>query len=616
MYKESGRVGRNESIRERVACLGLSAALVLGCMGMAGCSQAATDEGQGENGDNGNSAGTLIADVANMDRSYTERDKDPSYDEASATRIALKRTTAETSASTDTTGSSGVSVAGSTVTISAEGTYIVSGSLTDGQLVVDATDTDKIQIVLDNVAIHNEDGPAVHIMQADKCFITLADGSTNTLSDGASYTLEDGTDEPYATLFSKDDLTINGSGALTVKAAYRHGICSKDDLVICGGTIQVTSAEDALRGRDCVKIADGTFIIDAGEDAIKSNNDEDPTRGFVSIDGGTFAINAGDDAVHGEFAVFVDDGQIEVGSCVEGLEGQQVYINGGTVDIVSSDDSINASSPRESTTTSQPTAGFPGNMLEDAAEASNIADANRPDAQMAVPETNGTTPPDMQEEAAPPDVPEGTGAPDFRGRTDAGGTPEAGSREADRQQGAAGNAGPKADKGGEMPSDLDAGGTRDAGANGGMPGDIAEEGCLIEINGGLISLVTEGDGIDSNGDFTMNGGTLFVSGPTNGGNGSLDVNGEAMINGGTVLMAGSSEMAQSFSGGSQAFLSTKISGASGETVSVIDPSGEQICSFTPKARFAFVVASCPQMKAGTSYTITAGQSSAEAQTGI
>lgn len=566
----------------RVACTAVAAALAIGCFGMAGCSGLGIgqDAGQGDDANSGSS--TLIADVANMDLEYTSRDKDATYDEAAATRISLDGTTASIEGE-------GAQADGSTVTVSAEGIYIFSGSLSDGQIVVDATNTEKVQLVFDGISVHNSDGPAVYIKQADKCFITLAEGSMNTLTDGADYVLEDDSDEPYATLFSKDDLTINGTGALSVNAAYRHAICSKDDLVITGGTFTVNSAEDALRGRDCVKIAAGTFAIESGEDAIKSNNDEDPTRGFVSIDGGTFAISAGDDAMHGEFAVFVEDGQIDISTCYEGLEAQQVYVNGGDVSIVSSDDSINASSPGESTSSGDapdgPAGDFAGGDMPD-----GLADGELPERGFKGEDGMGRGAADNGDGTMPGmdgSIPEGA-SDDVTGKM-GGPTEHRDSGEGDRG-----------------PQKSDAGGMR------GML-DEAEEGCLIEINGGQINLVTEGDGIDSNGDFTMNGGTLFVSGPTNSGNGSLDVAGNAIMNGGTVFAAGPTGMAQSFSGGSQAFLSARISGQSGETITITGPSEEETMSFAPKTQYSFIVVSAPQMQSGETYTITAGQNSVEAQ---
>ena len=128
--------------------------------------------------------------------------------------------------------------------------YVLSGALSDGRIVVEATDQDKIQLVFDGVSVHSGDGPAVYVKQANKVFVTLAEGTSNTLSDSATYTLEEGTDEPNAALFSKDDLTINGTGSLEVAGSYAHAVNSKDDLVITGGTLTVTAVEDGLRGRD------------------------------------------------------------------------------------------------------------------------------------------------------------------------------------------------------------------------------------------------------------------------------------------------------------------------------------------------------------------------------
>lgn len=142
-------------------------------------------------------------DVSQMDFEYSKSDQDASYDASAATTITLSGSSA-TSNST-----SGVTIDGSTVTITAAGTYVVSGTLSDGQIIVEATSADKVQIVLNGVTITNDDGPAIYVKQADKVFITLANGSQNVLKDGGTYTLESGEDEPDAVIFSKDDLTIN-----------------------------------------------------------------------------------------------------------------------------------------------------------------------------------------------------------------------------------------------------------------------------------------------------------------------------------------------------------------------------------------------------------------------
>ena len=164
---------------------------------------------------------------------------------------------------------------GADVTITAAGTYLVKGAATDATLTVNAAKTDKIQLVFDGVSLSCTDGPAVYIKCADKVFITLADGSENFLSDGSSYEIVDDGSTLDAALFSKEDLTVNGSGSLTVNGNYKHGIVSKDDLIITGGVITVTSVKAGIDGKDCVKIGGGTIRITAGSDGIRSSNDED-----------------------------------------------------------------------------------------------------------------------------------------------------------------------------------------------------------------------------------------------------------------------------------------------------------------------------------------------------
>ena len=256
------------------------------------------------------------------DLEYSNRDLDASYDAAAATKIDLS------------------SVKGD-VTIDAAGTYVLSGTM-NGCVIIDISEEEKVQVVLAGVTITNQTGPCIFVKQADKCFITLAEGTTNTLTDGASCALEDGEDEPNAALFSKEDLTINGTGALSIAANYRHGIKSKDDLVITGGTITINAVEDALNGKDCVKICGGTFTLNAGEDGIQASNDTDAGRGFVAIDSGTFAITAGDDGIHAETLLRIAGGNVDIQKSYEGLEGLEVRIDGGTVSVVSSDDGLNA----------------------------------------------------------------------------------------------------------------------------------------------------------------------------------------------------------------------------------------------------------------------------------
>lgn len=532
--------------RRRAWGRGALAVALAGSLALAGCTggtfeEAAgdvgekTEQGQGNQaqGDNGATDGVdwaSLIDIPGMDFAYSDRDRDASYDEAAATKIALTGQGA-------TVSGEGAAVEGTAVTITAAGTYVVTGELMAGSLVVSAGDQDKVQIVLDGASIRNEAGPALNIQQADKVFVTLAAGSQNTLADGASYELAEGEDEPNAALYSKADLTINGTGALTVEGNYRHGVNSKDDLVVTGGTLTVTAKEDGLRGKDCVKVADGSFAITAGGDGVKSNNDEDPTRGFVSIDGGTFAVEAGDEGfqaatylrlaggdaqikaadhalrsdveaamsggtyvveaggkgMNPETKFTMDGGTFTVAGCEEGIEAQEVIVNDGELNITASDDGINAAVAERSDETAE------------AAVATN-----------------------------------------------------------------------------------------------------ASEDCLIQINGGMVTVDAGGDGLDSNGYVEVNGGVVLASGSAGGGDSALDYEYGAKITGGAVILAGATGMAETFTEGTQPFAMVAAEGAAGTNLAVTDEAGTVLVSYTVPKAFQCAVVSAPGLTEGATGKVIVG----------
>lgn len=241
---------------------------------------------------------------------FTDRDQDASYDESSATKVSLSGSTAKVSGD-------GAKVSGSTVTITAAGTYVLSGSSENVQIVVKAGDQDKVQIVLNGVTMKGTDA-AIVVESADKTFITLAEGSKNSISDSANHTNTD-----YdAAIYSKDDLTFNGSGSLTIEGNYGNAVESNDDLRITGGTYTVKGYKNALSANDALNIKDATLNLTATEDALHADNDEDTTLGNLYIQSGTITVE----------------------SSVEALEGTNVTINGGKLDLSASDDGINASS--------------------------------------------------------------------------------------------------------------------------------------------------------------------------------------------------------------------------------------------------------------------------------
>ncbi len=315
----------------------LSAAMVLS--GCGGSTVSADTDTLAESGIQVVSAvpAAVSADTAGVETAFAEafssRDLAGTYDAASAVRIALNGT----SISCD---SSAVTVSGTTVTITAAGTYLFSGTLDNGTVIVDAGKEDKVQLVLEGVSIHSDTFAAIYVRQADKVFVTLAEGTVNTLSNGGTFTAIDDYNVD-GVIFSKDDLTLNGSGKLVISASGKHGVVCKDDLVITDGTYEITASSHALSGKDSVSIAGGTFTLTAGKDGIHSENTEDAQKGSVYLADGTFTITAGSDGVSASGILQVDGGTYTI-TASEGMEGTYLRVNGGTVQIYATDDGMNA----------------------------------------------------------------------------------------------------------------------------------------------------------------------------------------------------------------------------------------------------------------------------------
>lgn len=242
--------------------------------------------------------------TASLSEMFTQRDMEIEYDENTSTRITLSGD----SASSD---SDAVQISDSTVTITDEGTYILSGILNDGMITVCAQETDKIQLVLDNVEITSATSAAIYVLEADKVFITTASGSENILTNGGQYIAVDDNNID-AVIFSKSDLTLNGAGTLNINAASGHGVVSKDDLILTGGTYKITAASQGLSGKDSVRIADGTYTITSGKDGIHTENTDDASMGFLYIAGGTFMITAEGDGMSAGYYLQIEDGTFAI----------------------------------------------------------------------------------------------------------------------------------------------------------------------------------------------------------------------------------------------------------------------------------------------------------------
>ena len=279
---------------------------------------------------------TTSLDISETDSSndyFSSRDLSGDIDYTDAVEITLNGNSASCS-------SDGVTISGSVVTISKEGAYILSGTLSDGYIVVNTSKEEKVQLVLNGVSITSDTFAPIYVAQADKVFVTLVDGSKNTLANGGSFIAIDDSNVD-AVIFSRDDITFNGTGSLSISSPSGKGIVGKDEVTFTAGTYQIDSSGACIRANDSVAIADGTYTLTSDKDGIHAQNNDDDSLGNVYIAGGTFNIYVGDDGIHATTLLQIDDGTMNV-TAYEGLEATYVVINGGTISISASDDGINA----------------------------------------------------------------------------------------------------------------------------------------------------------------------------------------------------------------------------------------------------------------------------------
>lgn len=488
---------------------------------------------------------------------FTERDLAGTYEESGAVYVTLSDDgiTGETD---------GVVIKGQTVIITAEGTYIFSGTLSEGQIVVDA-DNAKAQIVFDNVDITCASSAAVYVKSAEKVFVTLAEGSQNTLRNTDEYVAIDDNNID-AVIFAKSDLTLNGTGSLTIISAEGHGIVSKDDLKITGGTYDITAAGHALSGKDSVRIADGTFILTAEKDGIHAENADDEEKGYIYIADGDFTITSDGDGMDASNIVQIED---------------------GTLDITAGGGAANSLKTHESDV---PGGGMPQN-------------GEKPD---------GESMPQMGEKPDGENMPQDT-------TTDESGTSTKGIKAGG---GMYLNGGTYQIDSADDSIHSNANITIADGTYTLATGDdgVHADDALI-VNGGTIT-VTEsyeglagGDGVDSNGDLTINGGEIYIDGPSDNGNSAIDYGdrSSAYVNGGTLVAIGSSGMAEGMSDSSkQKVLMVKL-GEQMEAGNVVltDSEGNVIVSYTALKTYDCVIISTAEVESGATYTLTTSGTTTE-----
>lgn len=525
---------------------------------------------------------------------YDDEDFDESYDEKTATKIELIDSGSKIEGS-------GVSEKDNTLSITAGGTYILTGSY-NGQIKIVAND-ETVHLILNTVTITNDTSSAIYVEQAKKVITTLAEDSKNSLSDGNKYNFTSTEEtEPDATFFSKDDLTINGTGTLEVSGNYSNGIRSKDDLVITNGTINVTAKNNAIKGKDSISIADGTFSLKTTEgDGIQANNSTETDKGWIALDGGTFTIYSGNDGVQAETNLSIaqadlkiqtadgyEDQSIDTTASFKGLKASgNIVIDEGKFDFNTADDAIHSNAAIS--------------INNGTFKLASGDDGIHADTDLLI--NNGTINIDHSYEG-------------LEGATVIINDGDITVNASDDGINAAGGSSDEADQ--EGPFGADSFGEPGTGTR--QPGGALDSTKFIEVNGGTIYVNADGDGIDSNGNVRMTAGTLIVNGPTDNGNAALDYDGTFTMDGGILAASGSSGMAMSASDiSSQATLSLYFDDTQkeGTLVNLSNGAGNTILSFAPEKSFSHITISSPELKVGETVTLfTGGKDSGTEKNGL
>ena len=548
----------------KLSILSLTVVLTIICPVMAGCTAIAANQPLWENktgsddnlisnanaaenitdGETGTTANTdsVSGDTADItDIVIKSKDSDSSWDFSTSEIIALNGTTAKISGD-------GASVSGNIITITKAGTYILSGTLTKGQILIDAPKTDDVRLVLNGVDITADKNAAIYAASADKLIITLADGTTNTVADASSYIYADTEkEEPDAAIFSKCDLTINGAGTLIVNGKFKNGIGTKDDLIIISGNFVINAPGDAIKGKDSVTVAGGQFDITAGDDGIQSNEDTDQTKGFIDLRGGIYNITAAHDGIQAETNLKISGGvfQIKTGGgsanapvreedfrggggwdqgrgfspqqqqpqqsmesenaeSMKALKaGKSIYISGGDFTIDCEDDAVHSND------TVTVTAGsFNIQTGDDGFHADNALEISGGDIIIPV----------CYEGLEGMSVTVTGGDIKITAKDDA--------------VNAAGGAGGETEMRGGGPMG------RDIFAPGGS-GSFEDSDIFIRITGGTLDLYAPYDGLDANGNIFIEGGIIKINASSMGMDGAIDMDGSLIVSGGELITAGS-----------------------------------------------------------------------------
>ncbi len=541
---------------------------------------------------------------------FTDRDKRSSYDASECISIRLNGNTASAD-------DESVLISGSTITITKDAPHIITGNLTDGMIIIDAPDSAKLQIVLNGVNITSSASAALYVLEADKVFVTLAENSENILTNGGAFTAID-ENNIDATVFSKQDITFNGKGSLTVNSPAGHGIVGKDDLVITEGSYTINSASHAIEANDSVRITGNTEITaDAGKDGIHSENADDASLGFVYISNGTINIESEGDGITAGSYMQIEGGEINVlagGGNANGTQSSSDnygdFMGGGMRPGKPGmrPSSVSATSSSDTSATSMKGLKSESSMLISSGELTidSADDALHSNASLTI--NGGKLEIASGDDAVHAEETLTITACEMNISTSYEGL------EALHVKVKGGNIKLVANDdginaaGGNDSSGTDGGRDGMFGGHGGPGGGMfANSNGSIVISGGNLYINSSGDGLDANGTLEITGGYTVVVGPTYGDTATLDYDVSGIISGGTFIGTGAANMAQSFSQSSQGVIALNVGNQSANTPIVLQSAaGDTLISHSPELSYQIVILSCPEMTSGETYTVTIG----------
>lgn len=506
----------------------------------------------------------VTATIPEVSEMFSNRDLEGTYEEYVTVALADGASKAD---------GAGVTVEGDVITVTGEGTYLFTGSLTNGQIVVKADDSDKVQLVLAGADIACHGHAALYLLEADKVFLTLAPGTENRVFAMGEFVRTDENTVDGA-VFAKCDLTMNGAGALTVECETGHGVVAKDDLKLTGGVYTVTAGNKGLEANDSFRMADGDVTISAGADGIQVENEEDLSCGYVHIAGGSITVNSLGDGISATGVMRVLGGTMNITTTdtvdsAKGLKSDHyIEIHGGEMTLTTADDGVHTN----------------GDVLIAGGTVTiySADDAIHADSDVLI--TGGYVEAPYSYEGV-----EGTNVNISGGYVSVVTTDDG----------------------------INAGGGADGSGFGGR-GSSFEMGAstsAITVSGGEVHVNAEGDGLDANGSIYVSGGLVCVNGPTSSFNGTLDFDAGATVTGGTVIATGPNSWLQNFGSAStqgSILVSFSVYAEPGIEITLVDnATGEVVLSYTAEKYFQSLILSDPAIVAGDSYTVTAG---AESQT--